>query len=197
MTRELATLRQQTALLASTSPATSQSTLDRVEQAGGSSTPSPASGRHRSASNLSSHSVSIDDMAMVSGIAPPRDAPNTLPTRPHARHQDPPNPQKSEDRYLAPSSPRYGEFSQSLSSTLPLPNSSAPLTENIQPSSPLGARRPRGSASSGTSRFEEVAHQHAELEKLKHENEILRRRVQELEHVLKDATPHASSETRT
>ncbi|PGG97543.1 hypothetical protein AJ79_09158 [Helicocarpus griseus UAMH5409] len=203
LTRELTLLRQQTASVASTTSSTSTNLND-------SSDPQhPTPSRHRSSSNISSRSVAgtSGGIAGVTGIAPSREREAPSSSRPSLDHA-----RGSLSREASVTSRRRsGNASPSLSSSyqphdhISSPNSSHPpshsyshshrpsLTShpvpipNSQPSATANHTRSGSmSSSAGISRYEEATHHRAELEAVKRENEILRRRIRELEASLKD-----------
>ncbi|KAF3484234.1 uncharacterized protein GIQ15_03558 [Arthroderma uncinatum] len=186
LTRELSLLRAQTASVAST--ASSAST--NVNESGdcNSTVASPRStSRHRSSSTLSSRSVAGgttyvpgSTVAALTSIIPPREGGTPSSSRQSLDIQRP-----SLSRETSASSPRQPEISS--------PPSLQNREDNSHRSSlaqPLSAREHRrsesASSASGTLRYEEAARHRAELEVVKRENESLRRRVRELEKILRD-----------
>lgn len=185
LTRELTLLRQQTASVASTASSTSTGLADSLE---GPSVYPTSSRQHRSSSNLSSHipSGSAALAASVSSIAPSRDTalPTSRPSGEFTRAGRSREPSITSPRQ--PVSP-YGELSfqstQSSQVGVSGHRSSASHSQNIV--FPPEARRSTSIPSTVVNRFEETAHHRAELEAVKRENELLRRRVRELEQNLK------------
>ena len=187
----------------------------------GASHPAP-SRRHRSSSNLSTRSANTSATttsaltalsgstvgttggiagSTVSGIAPARDS--TVPYASHAR--------ESLSRHNSVASSRRSEASSpSLSSSLVQgehfpnllphrqPSSSRhghPPTAQVlqEPSSSSHARSPPGPSTVFSARYEEAAHHRSELDAVKHENEVLRRRVRELERSLNNRRSSSTS----
>lgn len=189
LTRELTLLRQQTASVASTASSTSTSLND--DSIHGSYYVSgvhpTSSRRHRSSSNLSSTfpAISGSTAGSVTGIAPSRDSglPSSRPSGEYSRIG------RSREPSIA--SPRQsGTSSPSLSSSLQQRGEHFPhsTTHSHRPSLGAGgaAEHHRSTSSSSvTARYEEAAYHRAELESLRRENEMLRRRVRELELTLK------------
>ncbi|KAH8690813.1 hypothetical protein BGW36DRAFT_432595 [Talaromyces proteolyticus] len=190
LTRELTLLRQQTASVASTASSTSTGLNDSID---GSIYPT-SSRQHRSSSSLSSHIPpgSAALAASVSSIAPSRDT--TLPTsRPSGEYT-----RVGRSREPSVTSPRqpvspYGDHIHSSGQGLAhrSPASHAYNTTHLP-----DVHRSTSNASAAGSRYEETAHHRAELEAVKRENEMLRRRVRELEQNLKsyrEVQPHEES----
>ncbi|KAL1967018.1 hypothetical protein VTN77DRAFT_3542 [Rasamsonia byssochlamydoides] len=187
LTRELSLLRQQTASVASTASSTSTGLNDpadalQTSQYLSGPTHPTSSRRHRSSSNLSSQVAASSGArtASVTGIAPSRD--NGLPSsRPSGEYH-----RVGRSRESSVTSPR-----QPASPLLPLgdlSHSSQSQSHRNSLSLSVGAGAspeiPR-STSVSSSRYEEAAYHRAELEAIKRENEMLRRRVRELEQSLK------------
>ena len=204
-------LRQQTASVASTTSSTSTGFADVADQhsshlISGSSRPTP-SRRHRSSSSLSTRSVNTAATtasgltgtsgstvgttggvagSTVSGIAPARDIQVG-----HSAHGHPLSRQNS-----TASSRRSQASSPSLSSSLhqgdhfpnlvPPRHSSSSFHPSPQLPAPLvsPAASTRSSyvpSSAATARYEEAAHHRSELELVKRENDMLRRKIRDLE----------------
>jgi hypothetical protein len=175
-------LRQQTASVASTASSTSTGlgdptdTLQTSQYLSGSGHPT-ASRRHRSSSSLSSHIPART--GSVASVAPSRDT--GLPTsRPSGEY-----PRVGRSREPSVTSPR-----QPASPLLPygdhvfIPASQSHRNSTTsQPGVP--PENTRSTSFSSMSRYEEAAYHRAELEAIKRENEMLRRRVRELEQNLK------------
>ncbi|MCJ1398930.1 hypothetical protein MMC11_002131 [Xylographa trunciseda] len=195
LTRELSLLRQQSASVASTTSSTSAELTDQSpsNMNFGASHPTP-SRRHRSSSNLSSRSINAAGVSSstVSGIVPARET--TL--HPSSNSRD------SLSRQSSVTSSRRSELpSPSLPSTL-TQGDQFPTTQTHRHSStsqysypqnlhmtahgmPQGdARSPTRTSAVGTARFEEAAYHRSELESAKQENDILRRRIRDLERTL-------------
>ncbi|KAI4290427.1 MAG: hypothetical protein L6R35_000293 [Caloplaca aegaea] len=189
----------------------------------GASHPTP-SRRHRSSSSLSTRSMNTTATtasgytglsgstvgttggvagSTVSGIAPARDSHAAYPT--HAQSLSRQNSTASSRRSQA-SSP---SLSSSLLQGDHFPNL-MPLRQPslFQPHPPLGqlpqhtlspaasARSSYVHSSAATARYEESAHQRAEMESVKRENETLRRRIRELETRL-TSNRHARSDSES
>ncbi|PYH89658.1 hypothetical protein BO71DRAFT_413186 [Aspergillus ellipticus CBS 707.79] len=185
LSRELSLLRQQTNSVASTTSSTSTTLNDSVDALHTSpyiinSTHPTASRRHRSSSSLSSSyipAVQGSRAGSVSGIAPAREA--YLPTA----RPDPSRTGRSRESSLT--SPRQPEAA--LSASVPHHQ-----TQHVdQPSYQTPGQPHRSSLSqqktpmsSSMSRYDEVAYHRGEVDSLKRENELLRRRVRDLEHAV-------------
>ncbi|PYI05832.1 hypothetical protein BO78DRAFT_419156 [Aspergillus sclerotiicarbonarius CBS 121057] len=180
LSRELSLLRQQTTSVASTASSTSTTLNDSVDALHASpyviNTAHPtASRRHRSSSSLSSSyipAVQGSRAGSVSGIAPARDTylPSARPdpSRPgRSRESSLTSPRQSEGAL-----PTLGSFHQTQPAD-PLPHHTAsyPHRSSLSQKTPI----------IGSTRHDEVTHQRGEVESLKRENEMLRRRVRELE----------------
>ena len=183
----------------------------------GSSHPTP-SRRHRSSSSLSIRSMNPAlgsgngmsggtvntapgiSASTVSGIAPAREGTATMSS--HARGT------LSRQNSVA-SSRRSEASSPSLSSSLiqgdhfpasiPYRQSSSSQHGNMsgsqssQPMSPGNTRSPTAPGAVVSARFEEATHHRAELEAAKRENEMLRRRIRDLERSLSSRRPSSDS----
>ncbi|KAJ5635082.1 uncharacterized protein N7484_008395 [Penicillium longicatenatum] len=176
LTRELSLLRQQTASVASTTSSTS--TLNEsTEGVHGSpsltgSTNSLSSRRQRSSSSLGSHAPSVHgSQASVTGIAPSRTA-------------DPHRSTRSREPSLSHRRPSVGSLSSYTQH--PHPDHIAHYgSPSIYPHRNSVSQTHLGLSSSSLARCEEVATHRSELETARRENEQLRRRVRELEQILK------------
>lgn len=198
LTRELSLLRQQSASVASTTSSTSAGMAELTDQNPnhmlfGASHPTP-SRRHRSSSNLSSRSINAAGMSSstVSGIVPAREANSHLSS--HSRD--------SLSRQSSVTSSRRSELpSPSLASSLiqgdhfpttPTHRHSSTSQHNFHQNSHTtsqgitsgDARSPTRTSAIGTARFEEAAYHRSVLESAKQENDILRRRIRDLERTL-------------
>ncbi|KAK1148690.1 hypothetical protein N8T08_008575 [Aspergillus melleus] len=211
LSRELSALRQQTASVASTTSSASTSFNDSSVDALHTSshfinTVHPtASRRHRSSSSLSSSyvpAVQGSRTGSVAGIAPSRDVGLASP-----RPGDPMRPGRSREPSLTSPRPSEGVLSSfSQSSSQYLPHQSLDQSSHF-PNAPTHAHRSslsqqRSRTASITSRPDEIAHQRAELEVIRRENDALRRRVRELESTLKqhrekESTPAISTTSGT
>ncbi|KAL8995608.1 MAG: hypothetical protein Q9169_004682 [Polycauliona sp. 2 TL-2023] len=207
LTRELSALRQQTASVASTTSSTSTGIADSTDVnanhlMSGPSHPTP-SRRHRSSSSLSTRSINTTATtasgytglsgstvgttagvagSTVSGIAPARDSHH--PTHAHSMSR----------QNSTTSSRRSQASSPSLSSSLlqgdhfpnlvPLrhPSSAQAHQQTLSPAASV--RSSHVPSSAATARYEETAHHRSEMEHVKKENEMLRRRIRELERSL-------------
>jgi hypothetical protein len=191
-------LRQQTASVASTTSSTSTSALESTDASGHvvqGTVPSTSSRRHRSSSNLSAHSVGLGGLTAVSGIAPARDVPNVAQSRNQLHRQDSVASRRSEALSASSSFSQSDGFQGGVSLRQGQTGlSSGPPSAGVRPVSPTETRHPQRTTSSSSSRVEEITHQRAELEKVRQENEALRRRIQELEHRL---SPHSGRTTET
>ncbi|KAL8671515.1 MAG: hypothetical protein Q9168_003984 [Polycauliona sp. 1 TL-2023] len=212
LTRELSALRQQTASVASTTSSTSTGIADSTDVnanhlMSGPSHPTP-SRRHRSSSSLSTRSINTTATtasgytglsgstvgttagvagSTVSGIARARDSHH--PTHAHSMSR----------QNSTTSSRRSQASSPSLSSSLlqgdHFPNLVPPrhpsssqayppsvLQQTLSPAASV--RSSHVPSSAATARYEETAHHRSEMEHVKKENEMLRRRIRELERSL-------------
>ncbi|KAJ5637108.1 hypothetical protein N7490_006987 [Penicillium lividum] len=176
LTRELSLLRQQTTSVAST--ASSTSTMNEsVDGTHGSPSLGGANHPHsyrrqRSSSSLGSHSTSVHgSQASVTGIAPSRTAEHNRSAR-------------SREPSLSQRRPSIGSLSSH--SQHPHPEHVSHYgSPSIYPHRSSISQTHLGLSSSSLARCEEVALHRAELETARRENEQLRRRVRELEQVLK------------
>lgn len=180
-------LRQQTASVASTASSTSTGLNDPSDALQGSQYLSgpihpTSSRRHRSSSSLSAHipAGSAARAAGVTSIAPSRDTglPSSRPSGEYPRVGRSREPSITSPRQPASPLLPHGEVSH--------PPQSQSHRNSLSHSSGAGAppENPR-STSLSSSRYEEAAYHRAELEAMKRENEMLRRRVRELEQCLK------------
>ncbi|KAL8721459.1 MAG: hypothetical protein Q9225_001871 [Loekoesia sp. 1 TL-2023] len=177
----------------------------------GPSHPTP-SRRHRSSSSLSTRSINTAATtasgytglsgstagttggvagSTMSGIAPARDSHGVYPT--HAQSLSRQNSTTSSRRSQA-SSPSLsssllqGDHFPNLvplrqpSSSLPNPPSAQLPQQTLSPAA--SARSSYVPSSAATARYEETAHHRLEMESVKRENEMLRRRIRELERTL-------------
>ncbi|KAJ9302290.1 hypothetical protein DTO271G3_1156 [Paecilomyces variotii] len=197
LTRELSQLRQQTASVASTASSTSTNLNDSMDAVHGSHYISSAihptaSRRHRSSSNLSAHLPLAQSArtGSVTGIAPSRDAtlPSARPSGDFTRVARSREPSITSQRQSGRSSPSLSSsLQQQHGEHFPhFPGHSH--RSSLSQSLPGTGEHPRTmsvSSTTGTSRYEEAAYHRAELETIKRENEMLRRRVRELESNLK------------
>lgn len=176
LTRELSLLRQQTASVASTTSSTSavNEPTDGLHQSPilGSSTHSHSSRRQRSSSNLSAHTPAGQgpQTGNVTGIAPSRES--SIPSR----------TVRSREASLTSRRPSIG----SLPSYSQHPHGehygSSP---SIYPHRNSVSQTQLGQSSSSMTRYEEAAFHKSEFDIIKRENEMLRKRVRELESTLK------------
>lgn len=182
LTRELTLLRQQTASVASTASSTSTGLTDSLEA----SVYPTSSRRHRSSSNLSSHipTGSAALAASVSSIAPSRDTalPSSRPSGEFTRPGRSREPSVTSPRQ--PVSP-YGDVGFQYSQSQGQQSHRSSVSHSHNAGYPPEARRSTSISSTVGNRFEEAAQHRAELEVVKRENEMLRRRVRELEQNLK------------
>ncbi|KAJ5974285.1 hypothetical protein N7481_011495 [Penicillium waksmanii] len=174
LTRELSLLRQQTASTASTASSTSNfnDSTDGLYTSPnlGSSTRSQSSRRHRSSSSLSAHTPSapVPQTASVTGIAPSREAPT--------------RPVRSREASLTSRRPSVG----SLSSYSQYPHGETyGSSPTIYPHRNSVSQTHLGHSGTPMSRSEEVAFHKSEFDIVRRENDMLRRRVRELESTLK------------
>ncbi|MCJ1415300.1 hypothetical protein MMC32_001632 [Xylographa parallela] len=198
LTRELSFLRQQSVSVASTTSSTSAGIAELADQSPnhthlGAIHPTP-SRRHRSSSSLSGRSINAAGQLSntVSGVIPSREAP--LYPSGHSRDSLSRQSSVTSSRRSGlpspslPSSQTQGDHfhhtqTQRHSSTSQhgYLNNSHMTTQSITPSD---ARSPTRTSAVGTARFEEAAIHRSELEAAKHENEMLRRRIRDLERTL-------------
>ncbi|OQD98224.1 hypothetical protein PENVUL_c074G00292 [Penicillium vulpinum] len=176
LTRELSIIRQQTASVAST--ASSTSTFNEADGARASPTLSSSTRSHSARRNRSNSSLSSNQgpqSASVTGIAPSRE----IPYRPadHSRTA------RSREPSITSRRPSIG------SSSFPHNNSSIYPHRSSVSQTQLG-----NSPGSSLSRFEEATHHRLEVEYMKRENEQLRRRVRDLEQILKRQKEESAGE---
>lgn len=177
LTRELSVLRQQTASVASTASSTTSNFNDSTEgfhqsPTLGSSTQSHSSRQQRSSSSLSAHTPSAQGprSGSVSGIAPTRES--NIPSRPG----------RSRQASLTSRRPSVGSLSSYSSYAHGEHYSSSP---SIYPHRNSVSQTYLGQSGTPMTRCEEAAFQRSELDIVKRENELLRKRVRELEGSLK------------
>ncbi|KAJ6135727.1 hypothetical protein N7512_000887 [Penicillium capsulatum] len=191
LTRELSLLRQQTTSV--TSNASSTSTLNdptdgmHGSPSLGSSVQSHSSRRQRSSSSLSSHAQSIQGhpAASVTGIAPSR---STNPSR-AARSREASLTSRRPSIGSLSSFPQYAHNEQ-----LPHYGNSP----SIYPHRNSVSQTHLGLSSAPMARYEEATLHKSELDSVRKENDQLRKRVRELEQVLKkqkdvDPSPNGTS----
>lgn len=176
LTRELSLLRQQTASTASTASSTStfnESTDGfHLSPSLGSSTRSQSTRRQRSSSSLSAHTPAAQgpQAGSVTGIAPSREGgihPRTV---------------RSRETSLTSRRPSVG----SLSSHSQYPHGETYASSpSIYPHRNSVSQTHLGQTGTPMSRCEEAAYHKSEFDIVKRENEMLRRRVRELEGTLK------------
>ncbi|KAK2834929.1 hypothetical protein FQN49_006777, partial [Arthroderma sp. PD_2] len=184
LTRELSLLRAQTASVAST--ASSASTNIEPNDGHNASARPRAGSRHRSSSTLSSRSltggstyVPGSTIAALTSTVPSRDS-GAPSSRQSVDLQRP-----SLSRELSALSPLQPDMSSPPS--FHNHEDSSHRSSLSQPPSGRDHRRSESASStSGTLRYEEAARHRAELEVVKRENESLRRRVRELEKILRE-----------
>ncbi|KAJ5368503.1 uncharacterized protein N7496_008263 [Penicillium cataractarum] len=195
LTRELSLLRQQTASVASTASSTStmNDPIDgfHTSPSLGSSTHTHSSRRQRSSSSLSSHTAA--QAASVTGIAPSRET--SIPSRSNdtshprtVRSREPSLTSRRPSIGSIPSHPQYSHGDQFSHYGSP----------SIYPHRSSVSQTHLGLSSNSLSRYEEAVLHKSELEHIKRENEQLRKRVRELENVLKqqkDGEPMTPTET--
>ncbi|KAJ5176130.1 uncharacterized protein N7482_002007 [Penicillium canariense] len=197
LTRELSLLRQQTASVAST--ASSTSTLNEpadglhASPSLGSSTHSHSSRRQRSSSSLSSHATAQGSQAAsVTGIAPSRDS--SMPSRStdhsHSRTARSREPSLTSRRPSVGSIPSHSQYSHGDQFT----HYGSP---SIYPHRNSVSQTHLGASVNPMSRYEEATLHKLELESMKRENEQLRKRVRELEGVLKQQKEAEPASTDT
>lgn len=187
LSRELSLLRQQTASVASTTSSTSATLNDPVDGLHSSSYLNAsayptASRRHRSSSSLSASyipAVQGSRTGSGAGIAPLRDIP--LSSRPGRSRE-----------------PSLTSLRQSEGAPPLFPTASAQQPQVDQFSNHTSHRNSlsqQRSRTTSVSRPDEVARQRGELEALKRENEGLRRRVRDLEGILREHRERESAST--
>ncbi|EEH44132.1 uncharacterized protein PADG_00421 [Paracoccidioides brasiliensis Pb18] len=210
LTRELTLLRQQTASVASTASSTSTNVNDPLDPQ------HPTPSRHRSSSSISSRSIAGATSGALAGgvtsIAPSRERDTPSSSRPSldiargslSREASVTSRRRSGNASPSLSSsyqPHNEPFPYHLSNTSSSHTSSHPYSNSHRPSltshavpNPTSqppattdhARSGSMSSPAAMSRYEEAAHHRAELEAVKRENEMLRRRIRELESSLRD-----------
>lgn len=220
LTRELSLLRQQSASVVSNTSSTSTGLADSTDYnanylLSGASHPTP-SRRHRSSSSLSTRSVNTNitsasgltgisgsTVGTTGGVAGSTIS-GTIPIRDIAGHQST-HPRESLSRQNSVTSSRRSEAgSPSLSSSLHqsdhFPNFvpqrlsiSSQHGHNQQSISPSSARSSFIPSSASTARYEEAAYHRSELEIVKRENDMLRRRIRELERSLSSRRARSDS----
>ncbi|GLI82156.1 hypothetical protein PoHVEF18_010558 [Penicillium ochrochloron] len=198
LTRELSLLRQQTASVASTASSTStmNDPIDgfHTSPSLGSSTHTHSSRRQRSSSSLSSHTAAQGSQAAsVTGIAPSRET--SIPSRSNdtshprtVRSREPSLTSRRPSIGSIPSHPQYSHGDQFTHYGSP----------SIYPHRNSVSQTHLGLSSNPLARYEEAVLHKSELEQIKRENEQLRKRVRELESVLKkqrDGEPMTPTET--
>ncbi|KAJ5105566.1 hypothetical protein NUU61_002913 [Penicillium alfredii] len=197
LTRELSLLRQQTTSVASTTSSTSTfndpADMAHASPSLTSSTHphSHTSRRQRSSSSLSAHASAAQgpQAASVTGIALSRDR-GLSSSRPaeHTRGL------RSRESSLTSRRPSFG----SLSSFSQHPHHDHPYSKSpsLYPNrNSVSQTQLVYSPASSMSRYEETAHHKSELDSIKRENEQLRKRVRDLEDVLKKSKGESMSET--
>lgn len=176
MTRELSLLRKQTTSTASTASSTSNfnDSTDGLYTSPnlGSSTRSQSSRRQRSSSSLSAHTPSAQAprTGSVTGIAPSRETGMSRPVR-------------SREASLTSRRPSVGSLSSSYAQ---YPHGETyGGSPTIYPHRNSVSQTQLGHSGTPMSRCEEAAFHKSEFDIVKRENEMLRRRVRELESTLK------------
>ncbi|KAI1940948.1 hypothetical protein LOZ12_003761 [Ophidiomyces ophidiicola] len=199
LTRELSLLRQQTVSVASTSSSASANIHEPTDGQHTSGFFTPGS-RNRSSSTLSSRSFaggSSLPIGSVAGIAPSRDSTAPQPPRQSMEYH---RPSRSREPSIMSRGPS-GTTSPALSSSFQQPGEHFPfqshrpshaipsLSSNSAQAASLSFinSHQREPPSSGTAtRYEEVTVHRAELDAARRENELLRRRIRELEATLRE-----------
>ncbi|KAJ5112414.1 hypothetical protein N7532_000459 [Penicillium argentinense] len=190
LTRELSLLRQQTASVASTTSSTStlNESADGYHHSPslGSSNRSHSSRRQRSSSSLSAHTPAAQGpaAASVTGIAPSRET--SIPAR----------TARSREASLTSRRPSFGSMPSSSHHTYAEPISYFGTSPSIYPHRDSVSQTQLGQSHSCITRYEEAAFHKSEFETMKRENELLRKRVRELESILKkqrDGEPEGST----
>ncbi|KAK1759777.1 hypothetical protein QBC47DRAFT_292792 [Echria macrotheca] len=215
LTRELSLLRAaQNASVVSNASSTSASASESAQPGDGHSGPGLAHHRapmhHRTSSNASSRSLTANagsvTTASFTGISSP--AP-VRPTQPPAlgslslSRQNSSASRRSRSRAESPSPAPHsipGHASNSQTPSLPPSYTQSHLNDPSM-ASYFANRVPSSSAVSelspgilpGTSRYEETAFYRSELDSVKKENEALKRRVRELERMVRDRRPSDAS----
>ncbi|EER29641.1 hypothetical protein CPC735_073230 [Coccidioides posadasii C735 delta SOWgp] len=202
LTRELSLLRQQTASVASTASSASTNVNDLADHQQGPILYNPRS-RNRSSSTLSSRSfagATSLPIGSVSGITPSREggAPSrqsldyhrgnashepSIASRAPSGHASPAlsSSFQQHGEHFMPSSHPHSHSYRLSQTFLPAPGSSGQTQAPRE-----GSRRGSLSATHAAARYEEVSTHRAELEATKRENEMLRRRVRELEATIRE-----------
>ncbi|KAL8677454.1 MAG: hypothetical protein Q9186_006121 [Xanthomendoza sp. 1 TL-2023] len=230
LTRELSALRQQTASVASTSSSASTGIADSTDHnanhlMSGPSHPTP-SRRHRSSSSLSTRSMNTTATttsgftglsgstvgttggvagSTISGIAPARD---THPGNVYSMSRQNSTASSRRSQASSPSlssSLLQGDHFPNLiplrhaSSTQPNPPSTHMLQQTMSPAA--SARSSYVPSNAAMARYEETTHHRSEMESVKRENEMLRRRIRELERRLgsrrTSSVSHVQSDTES
>ncbi|KAI4162858.1 MAG: hypothetical protein LQ342_003575 [Letrouitia transgressa] len=227
LTRELSLLRQQTASVASTTSSTSTGFTDSMDHhtnqlVPGAGRPTP-SRRHRSSSSLSTRSANTAATttsgftglsgstvgttggiagSTVSGITPARDTPTGYSAYGHSlsrqgstassRRSQASSPSLSSSLYQGEHFPNLIPPRQSSSSFHPSPQLPQ---QTISPA--ISTRSSYVPSSAATARYEEAAHHRSELEMVKRENDMLRRRIRELERNLSSHRTSLAEHTRS
>ncbi|KAL8804636.1 MAG: hypothetical protein Q9182_002444 [Xanthomendoza sp. 2 TL-2023] len=230
LTRELSALRQQTASVASTSSSASIGIADSTDHhanhlMSGPSHPTP-SRRHRSSSSLSTRSMNTtatttsgftglsgSTVGTTGGVAG-----STVSGIARARDSHPGHVQSMSRQNSTASSRRSQASSPSLSSSLlqsdhfpnliplrhasssqPNPPSAHLLQQTLSPAA--SARSSYIPSNAAMARYEETTHHRVEMESVKRENEMLRRRIRELERRLgsrrASSVSHVPSDTES
>lgn len=187
LTRELTSLRQQTASVASNASSTSTGLLEASEHGsayGGAVTSRPTPHRHhRSSSSLSSRGglasapSGVTDQPPSSGIAPPRDTmgPPSISSHRHvlSRYESAASSMISNagSYSIASNSTHLGDHAANMQQRSAFSPVQAPASPISIRSSIIGAG----------ARLDEVAQYRADLESARTENEVLRHRIRELE----------------
>lgn len=185
MTRELSVLRQQTASVASTTSSTStfNEPTDPIHASPSLNSPqfSHVSRRQRSSSSLSAHAPTVQSTqaASVTGIAPLRDSVHHSRSTDHAHTRT----TRSREPSLTSRRPSIGSLSSytQLSHNDPFTHASP----SVYPHRNSLSQTHLGLSSNPLARFEEATLHKTELESLKRENEQLKKRLRELEDMLK------------
>ncbi|KAL8765305.1 MAG: hypothetical protein Q9209_007580 [Squamulea sp. 1 TL-2023] len=194
----------------------------------GPSHPTP-SRRHRSSSSLSTRSMNTTATttsgytglsgstvgttggvagSTVSGIAPARESYGIHPTYAHSMSRQNSTASSRRSQASSPSlssSLLQGDHFPNLiplrhaSSSQPIPPSAQILQQTLSPAA--SARTSHVPAAAAMARYEETAHHRSEMESVKRENEMLRRRIRELERSLDSrrasSVSHAQSDSES
>ena len=127
----------------------------------------------------------------ISGVAPARDTYSAYPVHAHSLSRQNSTASSRPSQASSPSlssSLLQGDHFPNLipyrhaSTSQPNPPTSQPLQSNLSPAA--SARSSYLPSSAATARYEETTHQRSEMEVVKRENEMLRRRIRELERSL-------------